>query len=333
MRASAAPDPPPPMHHLDSVLHRVRMRGDFYCQAELTAPWALAMPARQDALSFHVVATGECTVQIPGHDDVALDAGDVALVPHGAGHTLRSAHRGMHARDTAVAVERVDLLPQEYVAPSHSRLRYGGHSSGNGESTHLICGVVGFDEAAARELARRLPPVIVVSRRRQAHDSRIYDYIDLMGAELAADRFGGDVMASRLADVIVIEAIRMWMSDIRSDSTRGWFAAVADQHLGCALEAIHREPLRPWTLEDLARRATMSRSTFSARFAELVGETPIAYARRWRVEAAQEALRDQQLSVTDVAIAAGYSSEAAFTRAFARLVGVPPTRWRESRFT
>lgn len=315
-----------PSARLDQVLHRVRMRGDFYCQAELTSPWALEMPAIEDSISFHVVTEGHCLLEVEGQDTVRLRSGDLALVPHGRGHTMHNVGDEESAeQDPPPPAYRVDLLPQEYLGPLHSRLVHGG----GGSPARLICGVVGFEEPAARELARRLPPLLVMTRESVAAHSRILDSIRLMGEELAARQVGGDVVASRLADIIVVQAIRAWLVEDSTERT-GWFTAVNDDRIGPTLLAIHAEPGHPWDVTELARLAMMSRSLFSARFVDLVGETPIAYLTRLRMDKARMLLAEDRMSVAQVAGLTGYGSEAAFSRAFTRIVGSAPGTWRRS---
>lgn len=328
MTVDLRPGRPPRASRLDQVLHRVRMRGDFYCQAELSDDWALEMPEIADSVSFHVVTQGSCTLDLPGHSAVELSPGDIALVPHGRGHVLRSATASVEPGRERPRPERVDHLPQDYLGPSHSRLVHGG---GGGITSRLLCGIVSFEEPAARELARHLPHLVVITPKAVTGHSRIMDSVRAMGDELAWQTLGGDVVASRLADIIVVQAIRIWLAEHTAESSNGWFAAVEDERLGPALMAIHREPARAWTLTDLARLATMSRSLFSARFAKVVGETPVAYATRWRLEAAQPALLDERQTISQVAASSGYSSEAAFTRAFVRVFGTTPGRWRRDR--
>lgn len=310
------------------------MRGDFYCQTELSAPWALEMPAIEDTISFHVVTEGHCVLEVEGQDRVELRSGDLALVPHGRGHFLYSDagpaprhddHPRPEPEPRSARPQRVDLLPQEYLGPLHSRLVHGG----GGSPSRLICGVVGFEEPAARELARRLPPLLVMTRDAVAAHARILDSIRLMGEELAARQVGGDVVASRLADIIVVQAIRAWLVGGHAERT-GWFTAVNDDQVGPALLAIHDDPGHAWDVAGLAQVAMMSRSLFSARFTELVGETPIAYLTRWRMDKARLLLAEGQMSAAQVAGQVGYGSESAFSRAFTRLVGTTPGAWRRS---
>ncbi len=313
-----------PSARLDEILHRMRLRGEFYCQAELTAPWALEMPALEETISFHVVTEGHCVLRVGDLDPGHLRSGDLALVPHGTGHVMHS--RDMPEKGALPMMpHRVDLLPQDYLGPSHSHLKHGK----GGESTRVICGIVGFEEPAARQLARQLPPLLILTRDSVAAHSQILDSVRLMGAELAARQVGGDVVASRLADIIVIQAIRSWLTEAHS-GRMGWFAAVNDERIGPALLAIHSDPGRPWDVASLAKVAASSRSLFSARFSQLVGETPISYLTRWRMDKARLLLRRSGLSVAETARQVGYGSEAAFSRAFTRTVGSSPSAWRRS---
>ena len=297
---------------LARVLSNLRMRSTFYCHAEFGDPWSLEMPAIADSVSFHVLIAGTCWLRLPGQEPIELAAGDLALVPHGAGHDLLSdpdAPRG----------PRVDLLPQDCLGESYSRLRYGGP----GRTTTLICGVVGFDDPAARELMRALPPVLHVGGDAVAVASSVRETLRLIAAELAHPLPGAETVATRLADVLVVQAIRSWM-DSDAEASAGWLRSLQDERIGRVIEAIHARPGDEWTLERLATVAAMSRSSLSARFAELVGEAPIAYLTRWRMSIAESRLRDTDVTAARLAGELGYRSEAAFNRAFTRQVGLTP---------
>lgn len=286
------------------------------------------MPAIENTVSFHVVTEGTCLLELADHEPITLRAGDLALVPHGRGHQLigvteRASEPGPTSEPTMSF--RVDLLPQEYLGPQHSRLSHGG----GGAPARLICGIVGFEAPAACELARRLPALITVPRDTVAAHSRILDSVRMMGEELAAPSLGGDVIASRLADIIVIQTLRMWLQTDPAART-GWFLALTDPRIGKALQAIEADPGAPWDVTSLARAAAMSRSSFSERFATMVGETPIAYLTRWRMDVARSLLSDTPDTTAEIARQVGYQSEAAFSRAFSRHVGCTPSAWRQT---
>jgi len=305
---------------LARVLQTLRMRSTFSCQADLGAPWALEMPAIADSVSFHVVTAGSCWLRLPGADAIELRAGDLALVPHGAGHDLVSDAGGRRG-------PRVDLLPQDYVTESYSVLRHGG----DGRATQLFCGIVSFDDPAARRLMASLPAVLFIGGDTLSAASSVKDTLRLMASELSRPRVGGETVATRLADILVIQAIRSWLAD-DATQTQGWVRALEDDRIGRVLEAVHARPGDEWTLDRLARVATMSKSSFSARFAELVDEAPISYVTRWRMTLAAARLRDEDITAGRLSAELGYRSEAAFTRAFARVNGQTPGAMRRGRY-
>lgn len=314
---SATP-PWTPSDPIGEALHRLRMRGAFYCRNELTEPWALEIPAFADTVSFHVVAEGSCELHVPGEPRIALRRGDVVVVPHGTGHLLSAGAHG--------PADRVDLLPQRYLSEHYSVLTHGG----GGSPARVLCSVVAFDEPGARELVRKLPPVLHIDAGTSPAPTSVHDTVSLMAVELADLRPGGEAVTTRLADVVVVQAIRHWLAHDPA-ARSGWLGALQDAHLGRALSAMHRDPGHPWTLEGLAREALMSRSTFAARFAEHVGESPMAYLTRWRMTVAHTRLREGRVGVSQLAAELGYGSDAAFSRAFTRVTGRTPGSVRRER--
>lgn len=304
---------------LARVLHTLRMRSIFSCHAELGEPWALEMPAIPDSVSFHVVTTGTCWVRLAETEPIELRGGDLALVPHGRGHDLLSepgARRG----------PRVDLLPQEYLSAHYSQLRHGGA----GRVAQLICGIVSFDDPAARELMRALPDVLLIRGDAVSAASSIRDTLRLMAGELSQPQLGGEAVATRLADVLVIQAIRSWIAT-DPEAIVGWLRALEDERIGRVLEAIHEDPGQEWSLTRLARLAAMSTSSFSARFTGLVGDAPIGYLTRWRMNVARSRLEEEDITAARLAAELGYRSEAAFNRAFTRVNGRTPGSVRRER--
>lgn len=299
-----------PVDPLGEVLHFLRMSGTFYCRSELTAPWSLEMPAFADCLSFHVVTTGAARLEV---DDevVELRPGDLALIPHGRGHRLRS-------DEGVLGSGRVDLLPQEMVSEHYSVLRYGG----GGDRTTLVCGIVQFDHPTARRLVRLLPVVVHTTSADSTGSASLAKVLALMADEARRVRPGSEAVITRLADIVVIEAIRSWIERDPA-AQQGWLRAMQDDRVGRALALVHRHPDRPWTVALLAGEVSMSRSAFAARFTELVGEPAMRYVTRWRMELATSALRDGE-TAGRVASRLGYESDAAFHRAYKRVVGVSP---------
>ncbi|QFU90081.1 AraC family transcriptional regulator [Amycolatopsis sp. YIM 10] len=304
-------DIPAPADPLGEALHFLRMSGAFYCRSEMSGPWHVAIPAIRDCVWFHVVTTGGCTLEVEGAEPRALRPGDLALVPHGRGHALWT-DRGL----PAAAIEK---LPHDYVSDRYAILRHGG----GGEPGGIICGAVRFDHPAAAKLLELLPRLIYVAAADSPHAEWLQSSLRLMIAEAAQPRPGGETVITRLSDILVIQAIRSWMETDPVART-GWLGALQDRQIGRAISLIHRDAARDWTVASLADELAMSRSAFAARFTELVGEPAMHYVTRWRMNVALTSLREEGATVAELAGKLGYQSEAAFSRAFKRVVGVSP---------
>ncbi len=301
---------PPSSDPLGEALHFLRMSGTLYCRSEFTAPWGLDLPPFADSVMFHIVTRGTCWLQVAGEAPRALAVGAFALVPHGSGHQLTSEPGG-------AAVGLFDV-PTTHISERYEVLTQGG----GGAATTLICGAVRFDHPAAAELLRLLPPVIVVESWHAPELEWMRTTLGLMASEATQLRAGGETVITRLADILVIQAIRAWL-DAHANGQPGWLAALRDPQVGRAIQAVHRAPGEPWSVERLAAQAGMSRSAFAGRFSTLVGEPAMHYVARWRMHIAVAALRDGRQTTAAVAEQLGYESEAAFARAFKRIVG----RW------
>ncbi|MDY0909203.1 AraC family transcriptional regulator [Microbacterium sp. CFBP9034] len=299
---------------LTDALYQLRMRGAFYSWTEAAGTAAVAMPQFADTLSFHIVARGTAYLEVDGEQPHRLDAGTLALVPRGIGHRVATA-------PGARVLGRADLLPQTMLGDAFSILRLGPEDEE--AALAMLCGVVAFDSPAVHDMLAVLPAVIRVDSARHPVMAAL---VPLLIDELRDPRPGGEAVATRLADVLVVETVRAWLSD-EPDSAVGWLAALRDPQLGAAIAAIHRDPGHPWTLAELARRAAMSRSGFAARFTAVVGTPAMSYVTASRMRTAHSMLA-QGRSVAAVAAAHGYGSEAAFSRAFARTTGTTPGRVR-----
>jgi AraC-like DNA-binding protein len=307
----ATVDPWTPSDPLGESLHFLRMSGAFYCRSELTAPWGLTLPPMPGYMWFHAPTAGQALLESEGAEARLLRPGDFALVPHGEGHALRS--------DPEADAPGILDLEREEVSERYEILRYGG----GGAPTALICGAVRFDHPAARNLVSVLPGTLHVESAGAAQPEWMQVTLRLMAAELRELRPGSEAVITRLADILVVQAVRSWLESDPAART-GWLGALQDQQIGRAIALIHREPARPWTVASLARELAMSRSAFAARFTELVGEPVMRYVARWRMQVAFDSLRDEHATVGELANRLGYRSEAAFARAFKRVMGIPP---------
>ncbi|MGE0332070.1 MAG: AraC family transcriptional regulator [Ramlibacter sp.] len=298
---------------LGEALHYLRMDGVFYCHSELTAPWGARMPALADCLMFHMVTSGRCWLELDGAGSRWLHPGDFALVsclPQGRTHNLLH-EPGADAPD-------LFSLPRQMVSERYEVLRHGG----GGAPTRLVCGAVRFDHPAARQLVALLPPVIAIEAGEVPHDEGCQTMLRFMADEARTLRPGGEAVITRLADIVVIQAIRHWVQHDPAAQT-GWLGALQDRRIGRAISLMHRSPAQVWTVESLAQASAMSRSAFAQRFAALVGQGALQYLTQWRMTLAQAWLA-QGSTIADVAARTGYQSESAFSRAFKRSVGVAP---------
>ncbi len=296
---------------LGEALHFLRMSGTFYCRSEFTAPWALALPPFEACMMFHVVTAGQCWLEVEGADACLLRPGDLALVPHGEGHRLAS--------EPGVPAAKLFDLPRELVSERYEILRHGG----GGAPATVICGVVRFDHPAAHQLTRLLPRLIRVDAWSSPEMEWIQSTLRFIGAEAQELRAGGETVITRLADILVIQAIRSWIARDPASQT-GWLGALRDKQIGRAIALIHRDPARGWTLASLATSVGMSRSAFAARFTQLVGEPAMRYVTRWKMSAAMTWLKEDDAPLSELARRLGYQSEAAFSRAFKRFLGASP---------
>jgi AraC-like DNA-binding protein len=300
---------------LGETLQSLRMSGALYCQSELSAPWGLALPPLSDCLMFHIVTAGQCGIQIDGIEHQVLHEGDLVVVPHGHGHLLSSG-RGL-------AAARLFDLPRHRVSERYESLRHGG----GGDETHLLCGVVRVGEPAARHLVNQLPTMLIVRSTASQQSQWMLETVRLLRTEARDLRPGAETIITRLGDVVVLQAIRSWIETEPSART-GFLGALQDEQIGRAVSAIHRHPERRWTVASLAAVAAMSRSAFAARFARLLGESPMGYVARSRMQAALTRLADRVSSPSAIAGEFGYQSEAAFSRAFKRVTGRTPGQAR-----
>jgi len=304
-----------PVDPLGEALHFLRMSGVFYTRSEFTAPWGLELPRMDHCMMFHVVTSGSCWIETAEAQPRKLQPGDFVLVPHGVGHRLTGV-------PGARCCKLFDL-PREQVSERYEILRHGE----GGTPVHMICGAVRFDHPAAAQLIALLPRIIHIEAANSTYDEWIPDTLRYMAAEASALRPGGETIITRLADILVIQALRTWIERDPAAQT-GWIGALRDRQIGRAIMLIHRDPARTWTLVSLASAVAMSRSAFAARFASLVGMTAMQYVTQWRMNTALTHLRDEDVSVAVIAERLGYQSEAAFSRTFKRVMGATPGSFR-----
>lgn len=313
----AKPNPvlPEAADPLGETLHMLRLTGTLYCRGEFTAPFAIEIPELEGVMTFLVVTAGRCWLQVAGAEPRLLEQGNLALIPHGVPHIIGS--------DPEVPAEPLFDLPIEKISDRYESMQHGG----GGALTRTMYGVVRFDDVAAQHLLRLLPQVIHIDGWHDDAGGWLQSTLRFIASEAAALKPGGETVITRLADVVVIQAIRSWLEN-SPDADQGWLAALREPKIGQALALIHRSPARDWTVESLSGAVAMSRSAFSARFTALVGVSPGRYLTDWRMQVARTRLLDSSDPVSVIAGELGYQSEAAFSRAFKRTFDTSPGRVR-----
>ncbi|HEY5753533.1 MAG TPA: AraC family transcriptional regulator [Chthoniobacterales bacterium] len=301
----------PSVDPLGEALHFLRMSGIFYSRPEFSAPWGLEIPPMKDSLMFHFVTSGRCWIEVERNERRQVQRGDLVLVPHGEGHRLSSA--------PGIVGAKLFDIPRDVMTERYETFRHGG----GGAVTTMVCGAVRFDHPAAHQLISLLPGLICVEASTSPHMEWINGALRFMEDEAQELRPGGEAVITRIADILVIQAIRVWIERDPAAQT-GWLGALKHKQIGRAISLIHRDPAREWTLESLAAGAGMSRSAFAARFTERVGEPAMRYVARWRMHLALTWLQQDDSPLGDLASRLGYKSEAAFSRAFKRFIGVSP---------
>jgi AraC-like DNA-binding protein len=293
------------------ALRHITISGVFYCPSFLREPWGGTLPPMPGCVWFHAVTSGRCDLVVDG-ERLELQPGDLALVPHGTGHRIEAGGPTEHPL--------VPELPHEEQSDNYAVLRYGC----DGPLTELVCGGLRLEHPSARRLVDALPPVIHV---RSVRRSVLGATLDLLAEEVQRREVGSEAVVSRLCDIVVIQAIRHWLtSEAAADSP--WLRAMSDAQLGPALAALHADPGAPWTVGLLASSAAMSRSAFAARFRELLGQPVMAYVTDVRMQLAVDLLRRGEQTVAEVASTVGYESDASFGRVFKRHVGTSPRQVR-----
>jgi AraC-like DNA-binding protein len=319
------------MDLLSDLLRAVRLSGAVFFRAEFSAPWrvrsdsserlaSLILPRAKHVALFHYIAEGACWADVEG-EKRELAPGDVIVLPFGSTHVM--------GRGNAPKTQEVtSLFPGSPPWPEPPRIVAGG----GGEPTRLVCGFLHWDQAVFNPLLDALPKVIVASSSGRPTEALLRTSLDLLASELQGGRPGSESVAGRLSEVLFVDVLRQHAQAL-GPAGRGWLAALRDPGIRSALEAIHARPQDDWPVDELARRAAMSRSTFYERFTELLGDAPAQYLTRWRLQRAASLLTETSDPLATIGERVGYTSEAAFSRAFKRHTGESPAAFRSARRT
>jgi AraC-like DNA-binding protein len=314
------------MDVLSEVLKAIRLDGAFFYNAEFTSPWSFReppsavvaphlSPGAGHLIIYHLITEGRCAANLEGGKPIGVGSGDIVIFPHGDAHILGNG-----------STQTIDLEMrlQEILSGGMKLARAGG----GGEVTKIVCGYMSCDPQLSSALMAGLPPMFRVPIR-DGPGGQWLETTIRFSVDQARDGAGGEAVLSKLSELLFVETIRRYISQLPAEET-GWLAGVRDQEVGNALALLHRDPAKPWTIALLAREVGISRSVLAERFRQYLKEPPMSYLTRWRLQLAARMLKSSSRGVADIAFDVGYESEASFNRAFKRQFTVPPARFRDA---
>jgi AraC-like DNA-binding protein len=316
------------MDALSDVLRVVRLQGGVFLHAEFTAPWCIfsqftredfgrLLQGAEHLVLYHYVVEGQLRAQIPNREPVAVEAGEVLILPHNDGHLL-----GSHLDLSPVPSKQVVRVPPD---GGLSVIRHGG----GGEKARIVCGFLGCGMVHGNPLTSALPPIVRFDARKGSAAAWMKSSLEFAADEIAALRAGSEIVLARLSELLFVEALRRYVEELPDEQT-GWLAGLKDPFVSRALSLLHGRVTHHWTVDDLGHDVGLSRSALADRFTRLIGEPPMHYLARWRLQLAAHHLRTSDLPLARIAQQVGYESEPAFNRAFKRSFGVPPATWRKN---
>jgi AraC-like DNA-binding protein len=309
------------------MLVAVRLTGSVFLNGTFRSPYCVISPQRWDERTpmarlrhvsvFHLVAEGGGTIELENGERRALKAGDIVLMPFTREHKfLNGANpKTVHADDI--------------VRPGPIEGMWTIDHGGGGPATRLVCGFLESSEFLVAPVFRTLPALLVEHAAEDKIGALLANTVREILALVGAATPGSQAMLGRLMELLFVEVLRRHVARLPADS-HGWLAALKDPVIGRALALVHANPARRWTVDDLAREAGASRTVLAERFNALLGRPPIDYVTGWRIQLATDRLRNPKDSIRSIAADVGYESEAAFSRAFKRVTGMTPGRWRDA---
>ena len=314
------------MDVLSEVLKVVKLQGALFYNGEFSSPWSIRATSShalaryftagaQHVIIYHLLTEGRASVRMDNGPRVALNAGDLVMIPHGDSHIM----------ENGAPTKTVDESEQiaEVLSQGLKLWRVGG----GGEVTRFVCGYMACEPRLSEVFLSGLPPLFKVNIHNDASGRWLENSIRFSVDQGSDSRAGGKAVLAKLSEVLFIETLRAYIAKLPPQQT-GWLAGARDSEVGKTLALMHRNPAHPWTLAALAKETGVSRSVLAERFRHYLSEPPMAYLTRWRLQLGAQMLSSTSYSVAQVADEVGYESEAAFNRAFKREFTLPPARFR-----
>jgi AraC-like DNA-binding protein len=310
----------------------VKLTGALFFLVDASSPWgievpqadafaAIILPRAQHVVSYHIVLNGSGWIRVADVGFTRFEAGEVLVLAHGDAYSMLSARGQTPEFDTGATL-------QFFRDMAAGRLPFIIEEGGGGAGrAQFVCGYLGCDIRPFNPLLSTLPRLLQVKAARAQPDGLLDRLIELTLAEARMRRAGGDCIRLRLSELMFVEVLRRHLEMLPGGQT-GWLAGLRDPAVSRVLSMLHERPARSWTLRELAEGAGVSRAVLAGRFAQLVGCPPMHYLMLWRMQIAARLLADGATKVATVAHEVGYESEAAFSRGFKKVTGLPPASWR-----
>ncbi|TLD72873.1 AraC family transcriptional regulator [Phragmitibacter flavus] len=306
------------MDVLAHMMSLMRTKGSLYGRLEFTAPFGFWFPADNGVCI--IVTRGSCFLSVDDSPLVSLVGGDFVFLPTPKQYTLRSSPE-LSVRSM------LEVASQE----EFHRTRLITFDGGQGPSTSIVAGCFSLASPESDILVKHLPPIVHLQGSGNHTTPWFQSTLQFIASEVAQNLPGGTAIVDRLAEVLFVQAMRSRIGSSSPTNKPSWLHALNDPQIGEAIQLMHAEPGRPWTLDELARNVSMSRSAFAERFRKLVGETPLDHLTQWRMVKAGNMMRaNPPIKLAEIALATGYESESSFGKAFRRIMGVSPGKYRAS---
>ncbi|MEO8779750.1 MAG: AraC family transcriptional regulator [Rhodanobacter sp.] len=298
-----------PMDPLSDVLSLLKPLSYMFGGFDMGGDWSFQF-SRAEGIKCYVIVSGQCWLSVEGVPDaLRVEAGDCFLLPRERPFRLAS---------------HLDLPPVDAYVAFPAQLDGGVFTYNGGGGCFSVGGHFDLMGQHADILLGVLPPIVHI--RRPSDRAELRWYVERMIQELREPQPGGYLVAQHLAYMMLVQALRLHLTDGSGERT-GWLFALGDKRMYTAISAMHGDPAHRWTLQSLAERAGMSRTSFTLKFKETVGVSPMEYLTRWRMLKAADSLANSDDSVGAISLSVGYESESAFSTAFRRVMGCSPRQY------
>lgn len=318
------------MDALSDALRIMRLKGGVFLQGEFHEPWCISSKVEPRScaphlgetahiIPYHFVIEGRMSVRLPDGEVIGIGPGESVMFPRNDTHLL-----GSHLE--LPPIDSLDLVQPPVVSGGLASIVLGD----KGERTRMICGYLGAEDIRGNPVVSALPTALRLDMRQGSAGEWIRATFHHAAEQIANGRLGSEVLMGKLSELLLVEAIQRYAESLPVNHS-GWLTGLRDPFVSRAMALLHARIDAAWTVEVLGKEVGLSRSALSERFCRLIGVPPMQYLANWRIHVAAHELINSHKSILQIAQKVGYDSEASFTRAFKRVMSVPPAAWRRQR--